>query len=409
MLLINTSTLLLEPFYGDEIPPYAILSHTWADGEVSFPEFMQLSETKNDRITSKAGYLKISATCERARNDGHCYAWIDTCCIDKTSSAELTEAINSMFGWYRQSEVCYVYLKDFMLDTADVPSREQFDAEFRKCHWFTRGWCLQELLAPGKLHFFNQKWQEIGTKSKLRQLISDITGVPETVLRVPPRKDIQEFPIAARISWIAKRHTTRIEDMSYSLLGILNVNMPMLYGEGQKAFLRLQEEIIKKYNDLSVFAWNGKASASGFMPVLAPLPSCFEINPSDKHSSLRRYSGRQLGDRLSTQFSLTNQGVWCWERNLFSYFGLFHDFLPTLCRLPKLSLDRAITNSRLPRYLLPECKTPLPACVTELPSPLPLASKLLILPSEVGANRGTFFSKKSALGCSSAFMIPWTG
>lgn len=376
MLLINTSTLLLEPFYGDEIPPYAILSHTWADGEVSFPEFMQLSETKNDRITSKAGYLKISATCERARNDGHCYAWIDTCCIDKTSSAELTEAINSMFGWYRQSEVCYVYLNDFMLDTADAPSREQFDAEFRKCRWFTRGWCLQELLAPGKLRFFNQKWQEIGTKSKLRQLISDITGVPETVLLVPPRKDIQEFPIAARISWIAKRHTTRIEDMSYSLLGILNVNMPMLYGEGQKAFLRLQEEIIKRYNDLSVFAWNGKASASGFMPVLAPMPSCFEINPSDKHSSLRRYSGSQLGDRLSTQFSLMNQGVWCWGKNLFSYFGLFHDFLPRLCRLPKLSLDRANANSPLPRCLLPECETPLPACVTRLPSPLPLASKL---------------------------------
>jgi hypothetical protein len=212
-----------------------------------------------------------------------------------------------MFGWYRQSQVCYAYLSDFMLDKADVPSqRSQFEAGFGQCRWFTRGWCLQELLAPRYIRFFNHTWQEIGEKSSLCLLISDITGVPEAVLLVPPKKDIQEFPIAARISWIAKRHTTRIEDMSYSLLGILNVNMPMLYGEGQKAFLRLQEEIIKKYNDLSIFAWNGEATASGFMPILAASPSSFAINPIDHHS---RDTGSRLGDRLRTQFSLTNQGV----------------------------------------------------------------------------------------------------
>jgi hypothetical protein len=105
MWLINTSTLSLELYYGDGIPPYAILSHTWGDDEVSFQEFTQASETKNDRITTKAGYRKIVATCEQAMNDGYRYAWVDTCCIDKTSSAELTEAINSMFGWYRQSQV----------------------------------------------------------------------------------------------------------------------------------------------------------------------------------------------------------------------------------------------------------------------------------------------------------------
>jgi hypothetical protein len=111
------------------------------------------------------------------------------------------------------------------------------------------GVCKNCLLRD-KLRFFNQKWQEIGAKSPLGRMISHITGVPEAVLLVLPKKDMHEFPIAARISWIAKRKTTRIEDMSYSLLGILNVNMPMLYGEGQKAFLRLQEEIIRKYNDL---------------------------------------------------------------------------------------------------------------------------------------------------------------
>ncbi|KAE9364452.1 HET-domain-containing protein, partial [Stipitochalara longipes BDJ] len=256
MWLINTSTLSLELFYGDEIPPYAILSHTWGDGEISFREFTQVSETKNDITMNKNGYRKITATCAQALKDGHGYAWADTCCIDKTSSAELTEAINSMFSWYRKSQVCYVYLSDFKLEAVDVPSQQdQFDAEFVQCRWFTRGWCLQELLAPRQLRFFNQKWQEIGAKGPLSQLISEITGIPEAVLIVPPKKDIQDLPVAARISWMGRRQTTRIEDLAYSLLGILNVNMPMLYGEGPNAFLRLQEEIIKKYNDLSIFAW----------------------------------------------------------------------------------------------------------------------------------------------------------
>jgi hypothetical protein len=180
MWLINTSTRSLELYYGDEIPAYAILSHTWGDGEVSFQEFTHASETKEDRITTKAGYRKIVATCDLALKAGYCYAWVDTCCIDQTSSTELTEAINSMFGWYKQSRICYAYLSDFMLDTADVSSQQdQFEAEFRQCRWFTRGWCLQELLAPRQLRFFNQKWQEIGAKSSLGRLISDITGVPE--------------------------------------------------------------------------------------------------------------------------------------------------------------------------------------------------------------------------------------
>jgi len=168
---------------------------------MSFREFQQLSETKNDRITSKAGYRKITTACDMALKNGYRYAWVDTCCIDKTSSAELTEAINSMFGWYRQSQVCYVYLSDFVLDTADIPSQQnQFEASFRQCRWFTRGWCLQELLAPQQLRFFNRGWQEIGEKSSLSRLISNITKIPEAVLLVPPRQNIQEFPVAARIS-----------------------------------------------------------------------------------------------------------------------------------------------------------------------------------------------------------------
>ena len=308
MWLINTLTLLLESFYGNDTPAYAILSHTWDVDEVSFQEFSSRRRDSDwERTASKAGYHKIVAVCDKAKLEGYQYVWVDTCCIDKTSSAELTEAINSMFRWYQQSKVCYAYLSDFAPIAADDSSpQESFQANLGQCRWFTRGWCLQELLAPPHLRFFDRAWQEIGMKSTLSGLISKITGVPEAVLVVPPKKNVRDFPIAARISWAAKRRTTRIEDMSYSLLGILDVNMPMLYGEGEKAFLRLQDEIIRKYNDLSIFAWDTPATPSGFAPILASSPSCFTLSLMDSEA---RSTGSHVGHLLSTQFSLTNQGI----------------------------------------------------------------------------------------------------
>lgn len=311
MWLINTTNLSLELFYGENTPAYAILSHTWGDGEVSHQEFQQLKEdAPHDKTARKDGYQKIAAACEQARDDGYLYIWIDTCCIDKTSSAELTEAINSMFGWYKRSQVCYVYLSDVTTDFEQlVASEDQFEATLRQCRWLTRGWCLQELLAPQHIRFFNRQWQLIATKNTISRDIAQLTGIPESVLISPPTQDIHDFPIAQRISWIAKRQTTRIEDMSYSLLGILDINMPMLYGEGNMAFLRLQKEIINKYNDMSIFAWTGEASLSGFMPVLAPSPSCFSTGIV-RHHNHDDNSTSDLGDRLRTHFSITNQGVY---------------------------------------------------------------------------------------------------
>lgn len=312
MWLINTTTLCLELFYGENTPAYAILSHTWGDGEVSHQEFQRLSEdSPHGKTTSKEGYHKIAAACEQARDGGYVYIWIDTCCIDKTSSAELTEAINSMFGWYKRSQVCYVYLSDITTDFEQlVASEDGFEATLRQCRWLTRGWCLQELIAPQNIRFFNRQWQLIATKNTISRDISELTGIPESVLISPPTKDIHDFPIARRISWIAKRKTTRIEDMSYSLLGILDINMPMLYGEGPMAFQRLQKEIINKYNDMSIFAWTGEASLSGFMPVLAPSPSCFGTANVRHHDDDDGESASDLGDRLRTNFSITNQGVY---------------------------------------------------------------------------------------------------
>lgn len=169
--------------------------------------------------------------------------WVDTCCIDKSSSAELSEAINSMFAWYRKAKICYVFL-------ADTSGRQSVGGS----RWFRRGWTLQELIAPGSMIFFDKTWAKIGTKADLLYELSETTSVSYEVL-------CHEFPlssicVAQRLSWAANRDTTRVEDRAYCLLGILEINMTPLYGEGERAFYRLQEEIVRSTYDLSILAWS---------------------------------------------------------------------------------------------------------------------------------------------------------
>ncbi len=192
---------------------------------------------------------KIREACRVARANGYQYLWIDSCCIDKTSSSELSEAINSMYQWYARADVCYAFL-------ADVPAEEdrrKKDSKFRQSRWFTRGWTLQELIAPANVLFLCDDWTFIGSKHSLASLITEITNISyNALLRVEPLK---EFCVAERLSWAARRQTTRVEDRAYSLLGIFAINMPTLYGEGDGAFRRLQEEIMRRIPDQSLFAW----------------------------------------------------------------------------------------------------------------------------------------------------------
>ena len=178
---------------------------------------------------------KIRHACRIARENGYRYIWIDSCCIDKASSSELSEAINSMYRWYCLSTVCYAYL-------ADVPpgkdSREE-ESAFRRSRWFERGWTLQELIAPSSVTFLAADWTPIGSKHILADLIEDIAGIPDEALL--HAQSLDEFSVAQRLSWAARRETTRVEDRAYSLLGIFDINMPTLYGEGELAFRRLQE------------------------------------------------------------------------------------------------------------------------------------------------------------------------
>ncbi|KAG4431030.1 hypothetical protein IFR05_013488 [Cadophora sp. M221] len=295
MRLLDTTTLELCEFFGSDIPYYAILSHRWEDDEVTFQDLI------SGLGPSRKGYLKVQGCCRKAARDGWRYAWVDSCCIDKSSSAELSEAINSMFQWYRDSQVCYAFLSD-VPEGLTIKKHHKKRSRFRKSRWWTRGWTLQELLAPRKVVFYDSGWGEIGTRGYLHGLVHSITGI----------RDLDNFmqaSVARKMSWASKRKTKRVEDQAYCLLGIFNVNMPPLYGEGQKAFERLQLEILKSSDDESIFAWEPWDMAHGPLPtytslrLLAMTPLAFQrCGPVMESTLASSY------DPERPPFSMTNKG-----------------------------------------------------------------------------------------------------
>lgn len=288
------------------VPPYAILSHRWLANpseEVSFqdlqrrPEvppskgshsnhavcdFIQLSASIfTDRfkehnihpdVRRKEGFMKLKGVCDQAWQDGLSHIWVDTCCIDKSSSAELSEAINSMYAWYKNSAVCYVYLHDVDHDI----DQDALISALSRADWFKRGWTLQELLAPDNVYFFAKNWSRIGSKATWASTLHKITHIREKILLGIPC----DPSIAERMSWAVGRKTEKIEDRAYSLMGLFGIHMPIIYGEGEKAFRRLQLEIMKSSDDQTIFAWldsmdfphpsrmrGSLASAPDFFPV----------------------------------------------------------------------------------------------------------------------------------------------
>ena len=222
---------------------------------------------------------KIRDACAVARADGYRYIWIDSCCIDKTSSSELSEAINSMYQWYAHAGVCYAFL-------ADVPAKADHDragSRFRRSRWFARGWTLQELIAPLHVVFLSKDWVDLGSKHTRAGLVREITGIAyNALLHVEP---LDKFSVAQRLSWACGRQTTRVEDQAYSLLGIFDINMPSLYGEGHRAFRRLQEEIMRRIPDQSLFAWREAylpPACDGVAQPSRPEPTLFECVPGSR-------------------------------------------------------------------------------------------------------------------------------
>lgn len=238
---------LTKDFLGDDkIPSYAIFSHTWKDGqEVTYDDLL------NDTGKNKEGYEKIRFCAEQADRDGLRYFWVDTCCINKADSVELQDAINSMYRWYQAAAVCYVYLTD--VSTAGQAEGSQLselilEPAFRKSRWFTRGWTLQELLAPRNVKFFSYEGRQLGDKTTLERYIHEITGIAIPALR---GTSLSVFSVDERLSWTKNRQTTRREDKAYSLLGIFGIYMLPNYGEGEEhAFERLLRKIEKSSKDL---------------------------------------------------------------------------------------------------------------------------------------------------------------
>ena len=353
-------------FRDDETTAYAILSHRWIDPtEVDFEEMVCLAKMdseERDEIRKRLGYKKIMDSCEQAKKDGYTWLWVDTCCIDKRSSAELSEAINSMYRWYENSEVCYVYLHDISGLSITNDNRLYPDLNGWP-EWFSRGWTLQEMIAPRNVRFFNNSWQAIGDKKSLARTLNAITDVPEHILIHGLSFD---RPCVAQImSWAANRSTTRVEDRAYSLMGLLDVNMPMLYGEGKKAFHRLQLEIIRMSNDLSIFAWGCNTENRRTGSILADDPSffrgCHDMELMDHEKFIQSFESYTFEEELCSierdrfgVFPVTNRGIqiWLFLRPYLNSRTVFQAWLPcclgSVCE--PVTIDLALWNSDYYRY-----------------------------------------------------------
>ncbi|KAL4070150.1 hypothetical protein V8B97DRAFT_537929 [Scleroderma yunnanense] len=358
-------------FRDDESTDYAILSHRWIGKEVDYKETTKLARMKEHdqkAVRDCDGYKKILASCEKAKRDGYEWLWVDTCCIDKRSNTELSEAINSMYRWYQNSKVCYAYLHD--VTSTSLPKRSN-DSMYPNSsgwpEWFSRGWTLQEMIASSNVQFFNKDWQPMGDKKTHANTLSKITRVPAHILvdGLPSNR-----PCVAQImSWAANRKTTRVEDKAYSLMGLLDVNMPMLYGEGKKAFHRLQLEIIRMSSDQSIFAW-GHHGNERPGSILADDPSffwdCNQMELMDHNEFIQSMNEYYIPeDDLSSisedqfgVFPITNRGIQIWMLlcPLDDSDSVFHAWLP--CRSPPSDLPVRITlalwNSNYYRYFTSE-------------------------------------------------------
>ena len=303
--------------------PYICLSHVWYDRGRPIKHEVLLEDMKDQswRQQKCKGAQKIARLCETVRDwcgTDRCIAalpkagievpegsngqqfvshvWIDTCCVDQQNPAEVSMSVNSMFRWYSQAVCCFVYLHDH---TPKDTRRSMLS--MNRCEWFQRGWTLQELIASPEVEFFSADWRPVGRKSDLyvAKRLGQITGIEVNVVLDP--SEIQKSKLSLRFPWAAGRITRFEEDCAYSLLGIFNVQMSTLYGEGEdSAFRRLQEEIIKYSNDHSIFAWhNSDADPTAQVGLLAPSANCFQTF----------YTYRRAPQSSPRPYATTNKGL----------------------------------------------------------------------------------------------------
>ena len=236
----DDGSFIQKRFAKNDIPPYAILSHRWSTHEDDEITFKEITEGTYDK--KKSGYNKLQFCSVRAKLDGLDYFWVDTCCIDQSDQNELSVAIYSMFRWYQKAFKCYVYLADIYIgDRDDQSTIAAKESALSKSEWFSRGWTLQELLAPQRVEFYTRDSVCLGNKSSLDLQIAAITNIPIQALQ---GWSLSRFTPEEIFSWVERRHTKKAEDKAYCLLGVFSVSMLLDYGEGEKmAFFRLRSEI----------------------------------------------------------------------------------------------------------------------------------------------------------------------
>lgn len=294
---------------------YAIFSHRWLFSEPSYQDMP--TEPMKVQAELEPKWKKLQEFCRKAKVDHGCeFAWSDTCCIDKTRSAELDESIRSMFRWYRNSHICIVHLSG----TEDLAALERQQRGGTKIDvWFTRGWTLQELLAPSQIKFYGTNWQPLVPlyDSKSDRVSDTIMRKIEKITNIPLR-DLKSFSpgtnrVPEKMLWASKRRTTRVEDIAYCLIGIFDVSLMIAYGEGNRAFFRLMEEIMKRYDKWDVFLWSGKCSH--YNAALPYDPRCYPVGYQETLVKRRHEADNEeewntaiygIGDRL---FALTNHGL----------------------------------------------------------------------------------------------------
>ncbi|PIL27031.1 hypothetical protein GSI_10170 [Ganoderma sinense ZZ0214-1] len=354
MWLLSTDRAELRWFTEAGSVPggYAILSHTWGTDEQTLQDVRAINKRYESSGKNPRDFVssKIRNCCLLAEKYRYRWVWIDSCCIDKTSSTELSEAINSMFKWYWQAEVCFAFL-------ADVPSEDDLrakDSAFRKSRWHKRAWTLQELIAPAVVIFFSNHWVQLGTKAELAELLEEVTRIPQCILT--RQEYYHHTSVANRMSWAANRMTTRVEDQAYCLMGLFNVNMTVIYGEGTRAFRRLQHKIMKHgFSDMSLFAWGRWLSSSAFGDqglelernclvdlyddssyLLAPSPSSFlagfDFTPAHPHPKQHYPPPNSTGEENAPDLRVPFDGPMEVPTATPNNYG-------TICRLPVFEAD----------------------------------------------------------------------
>ncbi|KAL4071205.1 hypothetical protein V8B97DRAFT_515417 [Scleroderma yunnanense] len=306
---------------------YVILSHCWGapQHEVQFKEmrkFTTINKYKRNAIRKRTGYKKIIDACKQARNHNLDWLWIDTCCVNKDSVSEPSQAINS-YRWLENSEQCYAYLHDVHDNVVPAESnKDKFPNSNGWPRWFSRIWTLQELVVPKSVHFFDHQWKYIGNKKSLSVTLEHMTRIPKTILT--DGLSAERSSVAQIMCWAAGRRTSQFEDRAYSLLGLLGVYMSLLYGEGKHAFRRLQEEVIRRHNDYTIFTWSCSRKTGWSSSFLAGDPSGFmhcsdivEMGPTEFKQALKEdFPEDELlqlnfSDKLRS-FTITNNGIRMW-------------------------------------------------------------------------------------------------